>query len=959
MSNDLWFLDDIRDAVNAPDTVDVDLIREASVAYNDTCRDANKRLRQVDKLLRDGLRSEAIQAAELEPSLLTLIADLDFPYLEEWQGMLAQWNLQLPPQLEMDIAVRLNAAYAEIRPLEQLLKQHRLLALARAPLSARIEVLRNLNALDELNFSWESDLIEYERLRLRQIKSEAEEAAARGDLERLTELQDELNGSKWISEVPSGLTKTINLGYHSLVQDDARRQLEDLIPLLDQSYSEFDVARAAELSSKWSDCASIVGLSPEDPLSQRTSEAIGWVNDQLKTITHQNQFEAELQLLESALEQDDPKQKLESHLLKLQRFDLPIPESLLNRVQDRISVQTAHAHRRGRLIGATVVASLVVIAVSSFAYWSIARERSVLIEHRTQLSEYVDKSSWLQAQSYFSSLPEDIKQDPEINSLNTKVASELKNEEQRLQSLTESFKKAESQSIETLNQSTLDQISELVNTEQEQQRLAELKYKLRDYNQQQQNSRDEAFLETITKWSEKLANLERHKPLDEPAMWSLLTKLQQELESHSGVTSSLRKRGNILENKVRAIIKQLGEAENERRLMSAVYSSVGQIDLFNRALQTLIKEKPNTLAATYAKQVLEDEEAWLSIIKWNQFWTKQRPNWTKLSSKSAGEIIAAGDDLSEHSLKNTLSNEFEKRKPYLEKVVKRKDIDIAELKYPLSQSKFMNNLWMIVDTDNQRYYCPKAPENISDRTLRIEYLVDSTNPPKTRTLPPSKVAWKGRAPQNELADFAKNKLQQLGDDNWDKTFYALANKIKKQLAMEPSLDPVLGLDLLRRVLQTGCDGSSHFEEIFQDVIEEIDNSGIDFSVAWYLPGDEEAQEARQNATAVVDGFVDFQELAKSKREFFLANCLPPSESLTWVGVLGRKQDSTWKCFPSLPDTATGMLVIATPRKDKKVSLTSIAKVESGNASWSISPDSIQALGTPLFLQSKTATNNSP
>ena len=274
MSTDLWFLDDIRDAVNAPENADPELVREASIAYNGACRKSNKRLRQVDKLLRDGLRSEAIQLADLEPSLLTLVAELDFPLLEEWQGMLAQWDMQLPPQLELDIAKRLNSAYAEIRPLEQFLRQHRLLALARAPLSARIEVLRKLNALDELNFSWESDLVEYERLRLRQMKSEATAATLRGDLEKLTELQAELSNSKWSCEVSSDLVKEIKQGYRSLEHNNARQQLELLAPQLDQAYGEFDVATATALTTKWNEYEQLANLSPEDPLAQRTAEAI-------------------------------------------------------------------------------------------------------------------------------------------------------------------------------------------------------------------------------------------------------------------------------------------------------------------------------------------------------------------------------------------------------------------------------------------------------------------------------------------------------------------------------------------------------------------------------------------------------------------------------------------------------------------------------------------------------------
>ncbi|QEG35133.1 AAA family ATPase [Bythopirellula goksoeyrii] len=960
MSTDLWFLDDIRDAVNAPETADPDLVREASIAYNESCREANKRLRQVDKLLRDGLRSEAIQSAELEPPLLNHVADLDFPFLEEWQGMLAQWNLQLPPQLELDAAKRLNVAYAEIRPLEQLLRQHRLLALARAPLSARIEVLRKLTALDELNFSWQTDLADYERLRLRQIKSEAAEATLNGDLARLSELQAELNNAKWSSEVSPDLVKEIREGYRSLEHRDARQQLEELVPQLDQAYSEFDVPRAAELTTRWNEYAQLVSLSPQDPLAQRSGEAIEWVNEQLRTADRQREFEARLQSLETALERDDPKQKLESLLHKTQRFDLPIPEGLLTRVQDRIATQSAHSHRRGRLIGASIVASLIVIAVASFAYWRVQQQRETLLEHRTAFSELVDEESWTQAESYFSGLPQDFQEDAKIQSLHSQVAKGVSEEQSRAQAIAELLDYAESQSVENLDKAILDQIRELAETEDEKQRLANLEFKLRKYDQQQQVVRDKAFLAAVKKWSEKLAVLERNGSSDETETWSLLTKLQEDLASHSGVSSSLRNRGDVLENKLRTIIRQQSEADKERRLMNAVYKSAGRIDVFEKALADVVREQPDSLAASNARQVIGEKEAWLSVIKWDRFWSEVRPNWTTQTAMEATETLDLGNELEQQTLENVLSKEFEKRKPYLDKVVARKDINLAELKYSLVQNKFMYNLWMVVDKENTRFYCPEAPQEVgSGKELRFKYLIDSSNPPKSRALQASSVIWHGRAPQSDIAEESKNKLDQLPTENWDKTFYLLASNIREKLKQEHPLDAVLGLDLLRRVLQTGCDGSYQFQEAFEGVIEEIDNSGIDFSVAWYLPDDNDAQAARRDAQAVVAGFVGFDELVKSKKEFFRSNCLPPSYSLTWVAVLGRKQGSEWECYPLLPETSEGKLYIATTSGNKKAQLKQVARVNSGKVTWSIAKESLEPLGTPLFLRTELPVTASP
>jgi len=105
-------------------------------------KDANRRLRECDALLRKGLRTEAIQKCDTEPNLLDVVAVLDFPEWNEWVARARRADLDAPSNLLLDIATELNAAYAVEQPMAQLLKRHRVLALAQAPLSERIETMR-------------------------------------------------------------------------------------------------------------------------------------------------------------------------------------------------------------------------------------------------------------------------------------------------------------------------------------------------------------------------------------------------------------------------------------------------------------------------------------------------------------------------------------------------------------------------------------------------------------------------------------------------------------------------------------------------------------------------------------------------------------------------------------------------------------------------------------------------
>src|SRR5207237_43487 len=83
------------------------------------------------------------------------------------------YGLPPPPKLLLETAEALNRAYADEAPLEGLLKKHRLLALARAPLPARLDVMRKIAALDRGNAAWAQDITELARQDFRDRPSRA------------------------------------------------------------------------------------------------------------------------------------------------------------------------------------------------------------------------------------------------------------------------------------------------------------------------------------------------------------------------------------------------------------------------------------------------------------------------------------------------------------------------------------------------------------------------------------------------------------------------------------------------------------------------------------------------------------------------------------------------------------------------------------------------------------------
>ena len=70
MNLDFSYLDDIRDAVMSPQAANSEVMKAVAGEYSDACREANRRLREVVRLLHGGFRTEAIGVAEQDPPLL-------------------------------------------------------------------------------------------------------------------------------------------------------------------------------------------------------------------------------------------------------------------------------------------------------------------------------------------------------------------------------------------------------------------------------------------------------------------------------------------------------------------------------------------------------------------------------------------------------------------------------------------------------------------------------------------------------------------------------------------------------------------------------------------------------------------------------------------------------------------------------------------------------------------------
>ena len=104
-----------------------------ATSYALLTRQAHGRLSRCGDLLSNGLRSEAVQEAEVEPALLPLVAALELPEFEAWDARCRRHGLDRPSPLGDDVVQELNRAYAADQLVAPLLREYRFRCVTRQP----------------------------------------------------------------------------------------------------------------------------------------------------------------------------------------------------------------------------------------------------------------------------------------------------------------------------------------------------------------------------------------------------------------------------------------------------------------------------------------------------------------------------------------------------------------------------------------------------------------------------------------------------------------------------------------------------------------------------------------------------------------------------------------------------------------------------------------------------------
>jgi hypothetical protein len=973
-------VDEIRSFLQSVDQTNSDHLRELAAEYAEACKEANRRLRRCDEFLQKGLRSEAIHLAQAEPVLLDMVATLDFPELDTWREITVSYGLPAAPRLSLTTAEALNEAYTVVQPLEHLLRKHRLLALAHAPLPERMAVMRQIAALDSGNPVWTEDLRAFENVRVRQLEQEVEAALHNQDSQALERAFGEIRSSPWVSNPPVQLIQRVEHLNQQANQQRVHETLQVLEAEIHAAVAAYDVDRVRRLRDRWNAEALRGNLSLEDPIWGRVASAFDWLGEQEKRRAEERRHQNILHKLDAGLNDGAPPQELEKLYRAAVAFAGALPEPLEQRYHDRLrQLRSVQGRRWRRNLALCVLAGLILGAVAVYLMRESIQD-SKIRDAAQKLRSIRDAGQWNLAVEELKRIDDQgprIAEAPIIVQLRAQIMAEVEREQRRVATFKQAIEDARAAPLEDHEKETHAQ--GLALRPEEKQAVGELVRSRTEQRKQQQEQREQGFLKRAHDLETQLNEL-RQKPADalaSPTVDALLKDIDWKIAllgydaplvdpKYRDLPATLRDSLAA----VRDIIRRHNqEGESTTGLTADLRASNGGAE-YARALEQYVKQFPGSARTKNFQLALKDRPLWLAAREWNRLFDPDHPRPLELKFADARELAnklrAFQADHSASFYDAPVARAYllylEALGQQDESVPKTAARELREL----FDRIYIRNVWALVEQDRdgeetRTYYLAEDPaEKLKEARdegrdlVGIHHLSGLEGKDAVKNISLARVTKIFRAPQSKLAEFAQRMPKNFADPTWEAGTLKLAQAIREAR----DIDPVLQLSLLDQVLALAARGSYPLAQALEPVRQKIKEANVDVNVPWLNPVSDSASRSRPKARRVVEQLPAFQTAgataAGKKRELEQALTRSRRELAGW---LAWEKDAGWQCRSPVPLAGDHTLGVLCPAADQPAIWKPVGKLVNGKATFTNPQNSDLLEGRLLFAEAATVNRH--
>lgn len=903
-------VDQIEQVLTSLSVVPDATLRDLAEAYTEACREVNRRLQEVYRLIRAGERSEAIRRAEMSPRLLDVFETLNPPDRDAWIDICVLKGLPTPPELLTEHLSELQEAYQIEEGLGGLLRQHRVLALAQAPLHKRIAVLRELVRAEPLNPVWVEDLKVFERAWLESLQQEIQECRKRGDVKTLEEILRQLDQERWLTPLPVSLVAQCRSALESLHAKVFRQQLTALGERVREAVAQGDPVLIEERLRLWESLASTQPYWVDPELRSQVSEAFAYrqqVESQRQAERRRQQVLQEFQdLLANARRVQD----LEHHYAKMLAEGITLPEP----IQQRYEAVCRQLRQRTRVRRVTAgLTLLALVCVAGVAVWQVqaAVQESRLISETVAACETLIETGKLsEAQSHLDTVLEkhpSLVERSEIISLKEKVLAAQTAEEQRRQKFGRLVAAVKESLAKVPDGVSLQEAEKLAKTEQEKAAIADLKAQAETVWEQLRLQAEEQLKARLTEIAREFDALQSGSSSVEDELDRLL-KLRDKLrflesENHRQGTS-LNHEIADLQAAIDARFLQVSNASEEEKFIREVCAAAARGPVAYLAfIKGLKPEKHEHLRIPLDEFQLFQQEFpyWQAIDRWNtsaQRWNDPAVELTvgeMDSFKTAFTLVQVSPPES-----IPFMTDGQKKIQTLFTTISKRELLIGNVISGIYQqwnTPLISNAWLLRLKDGRRYFSLEQPvKSVKVLRDRDAFHADDV------AFPREKVDYSGRAPQSILYERIRDQFANWGAANWETASDAVLGQIL-QFYRDPTTEPIewpLIFDILYQVWSAAKEGDigwaavwTKFEKQFRPLREKY-SSQYD----WVKTAFRAEQDQYSDIREVLEGLPPTDQLLQEVRA-----ARDACRKISWprielVGVLFEDANRRWYVRPA-------------------------------------------------------------
>ncbi len=939
-------VDEIRSFILSVDQTLTDRMKEVAPLYAQACNEVNQRLRRCEDYLKKGLRSEAVHMAQTEPVLLDQLAILDFPERPQWEELAASYGLPAPPQLKLETALALNEAYTDEQPLEELLRKHRLLALARGTLLGRLSVMRRIAQLDSGNPVWKEDIRDFEKQRFREIQNELTALSRRGDYEGLAVLSEELRTTSWIMPVPQSLIKQVETGKGQFRKSWATTTLKSLEAELNAATSTFDVAKARSLRDKWNILLRDADLPQADPIVARANMAFEWLADQERRQATERAFQDSLDDLESALDKNCEPELLERAYYSASGYGRVIPTALEARYRGRLEdLQRKRIQKQRLFVGAGAAAAVLVAALIGVWVNQSNKQRNV-DDAVASMKKMLDADQIPQARTFLDDLEEKDSQTarhPEVMGLKTRLIEAEKREQDRARRFREALKEAEAEAPEMVPSPALERAKSLAKRVLEWDAVQKVMESRQGFARQSKLQGDRAFQDRIEDVNKQLQKVEElpAKAQAEQGSREVLARLRDRVFQ---MQKEGDKHGAEIRDKVDRLIFRLdavglaiersqSQVDLEKKLTASLRGDKS-FKTYTETLEKYCKEFPKSKRSQDFEHVLEEQALWKGVLEWTEIVLAcdGRPcDLTPKEAKAQGVKCLAFLQSCPNFVDVLVVNQC---LSCLKAVVQRDESEAegaARDIQKLFDDFLIKDLWVLKTKDKRTYYLRNKLSLEDGDSVSFQPILTFDGKEEGRRKEAVNVF---RAPQSRLAETIRPILHiGLSEKSWQETTIDIA----KRILAEPELDPILRLILFKKVLNYAGKGSYPLWLALGEYRDYFDKLKLNLDVAWMNPENDDANGVRAKAEEAwqklekLPSLNSVLERAPKQKESLQQQINKTERRL--IGWLARGETGWEPRSDFAPPTGEYLLKVLVPSQGSTAAWKTIGRLRDGMASF--------------------------